>query len=233
MYRRAGVNRAMGPSWESTWLPRRGARPNPPQVMVATMLTRRKMLRRGTVDPPERVGRFWSEVVAASRSTRRTARPPTVGHAVQGRSSVPEANARRHRSVLSSARRGSFAPGTPVAAEAVADGSAGADGRRRRARPCGSRTPVSPPASPSRRPPRPSSSQVLDQRPPGGPEPARPPATAALKPDVLPTAGGRLADWTRTFTPPAPGDLSTPSEALRPHGGHGDYRSQTFVCDTG
>ena len=56
MYRRAGVNRAMGPSWESTWLPRRGARPNPPQVMVATMLTRRKMLRRGTVDPPERVG---------------------------------------------------------------------------------------------------------------------------------------------------------------------------------
>ena len=49
----------------------------------------------------------------------------------------------------------------------------GADGRRRRTRPCGSRTPVSPPASTSRRPPRPSSSQVLERRPPGGPEPAR------------------------------------------------------------
>ena len=51
-----------------------------------------------------------------------------------------------------------------------------------------------------------------------------------VEPDVLPTAGVRLADRTRTFTPPAPGDLSTPSkiaaarvaeddEALRPDGG--------------
>ena len=38
------------------------------------------------------------------------------------------------------------------AAEAVANGSGGPDGRHRRARPCGSRTPVSPPASTSRRP---------------------------------------------------------------------------------
>ena len=65
-----------------------------------------------------------------------------------------------------------------------------------------------------------------------------------VEPDVLPTAGGRLADRPRTFTPPAPGDLS---------GGHGDRRrdrthrdlnedegaprsapvSQTIVCDTG
>ena len=56
-----------------------------------------------------------------------------------------------------------------------------------------------------------------------------------VEPDVLPTAAGRLADRTRTFTPPAPGDLSTPKqiaaarvaeddEALRPDGGHGDRR---------
>ena len=74
MYRRAGVNRAMGPSWESTWLPRLGARPNPPQVMVAPMLTRRKMLRRGNGGPAGtgRYGRSWSEVVTAGRSTGRT-----------------------------------------------------------------------------------------------------------------------------------------------------------------
>ena len=34
-----------------------------------------------------------------------------------------------------------------------------------------------------------------------------------VEPDVLPTAGVRLADRTRTFTPPAPGDLSTPSKS--------------------
>ena len=43
-----------------------------------------------------------------------------------------------------------------------------------------------------------------------------------VEPDVLPTAGVRLADRTRTFTPPAPGDLSTPSKsrghASRPTG---------------
>ena len=110
---------------------------------------------------------------------------------------------------------GVFAPGTPVAAEAVADRSAGADGRRRRARPYGSRTPVSPPASTSRRPPRPSSSQVLGRRPPGGPEPARAATGRGVEPDVLPTTGVRLADRTRTFTPPAPGDLSTPSKSRR------------------
>ena len=43
----------------------------------------------------------------------------------------------------------------------------------------GSRTPVSAPASTARRPPPLSSSQVLGRRPPGGPEPARPPAWAA------------------------------------------------------
>ena len=164
------------------------------------------------------------------------------GASANSRSRRPKAGAQLRRrtrggpqSVSSSARRGVFRPGTPVAAEAVANGSAGADGRRRRARPCGSRTPVSPPASTSRRPPRPSSSQVLDRRPPGGPEPARAATDRGVEPDVLPTAGVGLADRTRTFTPPAPGDLSTPSksrgrrvseddEALRPAGGHGDRR---------
>ena len=80
----------------------------------------------------------------------------------------------------------------------------GPDGRR--ARQCGSRTPVSPSASPSRR--RPSLSQVLGRRPPGGPEPPRPPPAAASRHRV------RLADRTRTFTPPAPGDRACGATAL-------------------
>ena len=43
----------------------------------------------------------------------------------------------------------------------------------------GSRTPVSPPASTSRRPPQLSSWQVLGRGHPGGPKPARPPPAAA------------------------------------------------------
>ena len=84
---------------------------------------------------------------------------------------------------------GFFAPGTPVAAEAVADGSAGADGRRRRARPCGSRTPVSPPASTSAPPP------AAELVPGPRTEASRRSGTGAaatdrgVEPDVLPTAG--------------------------------------------
>ena len=83
----------------------------------------------------------------------RTARPPTSRSRRRSRSSAPEANARRSSARLELGASGVFAPGTPVAAEAVADRSEGADGRCRRARPYGSRTPVSPPASTSRRPP--------------------------------------------------------------------------------
>ena len=46
-----------------------------------------------------------------------------------------DADARRPRSVSRSGASGVFAPGTPAAAEAVADGPGGADGRRRRTRP--------------------------------------------------------------------------------------------------
>ena len=67
-------------------------------------------------------------------------------------------------------------------------------GAGRGARPCGSSTSVSPPTSTARRRPRPSSSQVLGRRPPGGPEPARPPSAVVSSWTSSPTAAVRLAD---------------------------------------
>ena len=87
-------------------------------------------------------------------------------------------------------RRG-FSPSEhPSRPEAVAEGPRGADGRRRRARLYGLRTPVSPPTSTSRQQPRPSSSQVLGRRPPGGPEPARAATGRGVEPDVPPDRRG-------------------------------------------
>ena len=86
---------------------------------------------------------------------------------------------------------GVVAPGTPVAAEAVANGSGGPDGRHRRTRPCGSRTPVSPPASTSRRPLAAElRRRFLGRRPPGGPGIGAAATGRGVEPDVLPTAGG-------------------------------------------
>ena len=77
----------------------------------------------------------------------------------RSRSSAPEANARRPRRVSSSARRGFSPPEHPSRPRRSPTGPMWPNGRCRRARPYGSRTPVSPPASPSRRPlrPRPAS----------------------------------------------------------------------------
>ena len=101
--------------------------------------------------------------------------------------------------------RPELSSGTPVAAEAVADGPAISSVRL--AHPgLAAGVDVAPAAA---------AELVLGPRA----EASRRSGTGAaatdrgVEPDVLPTAGVRLADRTRTFTPPAPGDLSTPSKS--------------------
>ena len=120
----------------------------------------------------------------------------------------------RPRTAARARRVGGFSPPEhPSRPRRSPTGPAGADGRRQRARPCGSRTPVlaagvdvAPAAAAELVP----GARTEASRRSGTGEAA---TDRSVEPDVLPTAGVRLADRTRTFTPPAPGDLSTPSKS--------------------
>ena len=74
MYRRAGVNRAMGPSWESTWLPRRGTRPNPPQGDGSNDADETQDVAEGYGGQPAGTGRYGPGRKSWQRAGRRGGR---------------------------------------------------------------------------------------------------------------------------------------------------------------